>query len=123
MVEIDTNNDFSISANRRFGKKEFMAPEMYYSQINDQLEPRDARLIDIYSLGCILLYMLIGCDVPNPYDFIYPSSDLYSYLKANNKLPFVNAVCYDLLSSIFVIPSKRITLDNILKHELFATFK
>jgi serine/threonine protein kinase len=102
--------------NKRVGKTGYMAPEVFAKK---QYDPRAA---DIWSLGVMLFMMLIGAP---PYQLPSPSNPAFNFivngrlrdvLKHWKRLRCVNKDALDLLNKIFKYESKRISMDEILKH-------
>jgi len=112
----DPNATFDKKQKKRVGKTGYMAPEVFAKK------PYDPRAADIWSMGVMLFMMLIGAPpfpMPSPqnhaFNFIV-NGRLKDVLKHWKRLRLVNEEALDLLNKIFVYESKRITMDDILKH-------
>merc|ERR1719242_427617 len=112
----DPNATFDKKQTKRVGKTGYMAPEVFAKK------SYDPRAADIWSLGVMLFMMLIGAPpfpMPTPtnpaFNFVV-NGRLKDVLKHWKRLRLVNEEALDLLNQIFVYESKRIKMDEILKH-------
>merc|ERR1712110_1358274 len=110
------NATFDKKQTKRVGKTGYMAPEVFAKK------PYDPRAADIWSMGIMLFMMLIGAPpfpMPSPtnpaFNFVV-NGRLKDVLKHWKRLRLVNEEALDLLNQIFVYESKRIKMDEILKH-------
>jgi len=108
------NGNFAYD--KRVGKVQYMAPEVYARKVYD------AKKADIWSLGVMLFMMLIGAppyEVPTstcPAFFYVVNGHLRKVLQHWKRLRFVTEDALDLMVKIFKFENERISMEDILKH-------
>jgi serine/threonine protein kinase len=106
------NIEESTMVSNNSGSPLYSAPEVLLAQ------PHDAKKSDIWSLGVMLYYMLVG---DYPWENVYTYNELVSYVTKESLIinypPYVSSHMRDLINKMLQInPNNRITTQDIMNN-------